>query len=55
MMPGQSTLIRTYEHETGERTNHIVPRDRARKMIEAFRREGFVVVYVQHNYKEGAH
>ena len=55
MKPGQSTLIRTMDWDTGTRIDHVVPRERSTQTIQAFRDAGFVVVFVQHNYVEGAH
>ena len=49
------SLIRVMEPETGIRTDHVVKRDNVTKMVKAFRNAGFNVVYVQHDYNEGAH
>lgn len=51
----QQSLIRVMEPETGIRTDHVVKRDNVTKMVKAFRNAGFNVVYVQHDYNEGAH
>jgi len=53
----QGTLIMIHDPESTSALavqEHIVKREQASKWIKAFRQQGFEIVRVTHNYREGA-